>query len=132
MSEVLSTDDRVGAAQPLLIARDLVKHFKVKGHKGSGEGRVRAVDGVSFSVFKGETLGVVGESGCGKSTLARLLMHLIRADSGELIFDGEGVEAPDGITIAIFAAKCRWSSRTAPPRSTRACRSAIQWRLAPS
>ena len=100
MSETLSADDCGGAAQPLLIARDLVKHFKVKGHKGSGEGRVRAVDGVSFSVVKGETLGVVGESGCGKSILACLLMHLIRTDPGELIFDGEGVEAPDGITIA--------------------------------
>ncbi len=100
MSDVLAPEDRGGAAQPLLIARDLVKHFRVAGHKGSGEGKIRAVDGVSFSVFKGETLGVVGESGCGKSTLARLLMHLIRTDSGELIFDGEGVEAPDGITIA--------------------------------
>jgi peptide/nickel transport system ATP-binding protein len=100
VSAALQADDRGGSAQPLLIAKDLVKHFRVKGHKGSGEGKVRAVDGVSFSVFKGETLGVVGESGCGKSTLARLLMHLIRTDSGEMIFDGEGVEAPDGISIA--------------------------------
>ena len=92
--------DRGGPAQPLLIAKDLVKHFRVKGYKGSGEGRVRAVDGVSFSVFKGETLGIVGESGCGKSTLARLLMHLIRTDSGELIFDGDGVDQPAGVTIA--------------------------------
>lgn len=96
----LPPEDRGGPAQPLLIARDLVRHFRVPGHKGSGEGRVRAVDGVSFTVFKGETLGVVGESGCGKSTLARLLMHLIARDSGELIFDGEGVESPDGITVA--------------------------------
>ena len=102
MSAALELDesDRGGAAQPLLIARGLVKHFRVPGAKGRGEGKVRAVDGISFSVFKGETLGIVGESGCGKSTLARLLMHLIRIDAGELIFDGEGVEAPDGITIA--------------------------------
>ena len=52
---------------------------------------MRAVDDVSFVVLKGETLGVVGEFGCGKSTLARLLMHLIPKDAGELIFDGEGV-----------------------------------------
>ncbi len=96
----MSQTDRGGPAQPLLIARDLVKHFRVAGHNGSGEGRVRAVDGVSFSVFKGETLGIVGESGCGKSTLARLLMHLIRTDSGELIFDGDGVDQPAGVSIA--------------------------------
>ncbi len=92
-------EDRGGAAQPLLIARDLVRHFKVKGVGLGEEAAVRAVDGVSFSLFKGETLGVVGESGCGKSTLARLVMHLIQLGSGELIFDGEGVGAPDGVSV---------------------------------
>ncbi len=95
--------DRGGAAQPLLIARDLRKHFRVKagapGLLGSREAAVRAVDGVSFTLFKGETLGIVGESGCGKSTLARLLLHLIAPDDGELIFDGDTVGAPDGITV---------------------------------
>jgi peptide/nickel transport system ATP-binding protein len=52
---------------------------------------VRAVDGVDFDIFKGETLGVVGESGCGKSTTARLLMQLILPDRGEILFDGETV-----------------------------------------
>jgi len=88
--------DRGGPVQPLLIARDLHKHFPVKGAKGK---KVQAVDGVSFAVRKGETLGVVGESGCGKSTLARVLLHLIVPDSGALVFDGEQVAAPDGITI---------------------------------
>jgi peptide/nickel transport system ATP-binding protein len=55
---------------------------------------VRAVDGVSFDVLKGETLGVVGESGCGKSTTARLLMQLTPHDSGELIFDAQWLRAP--------------------------------------
>ena len=57
-----------------------MKHFPVKGKGLFGTGAVvRAVDGVSFDVRKGETLGIVGESGCGKSTTARLLMQLIRA-----------------------------------------------------
>jgi peptide/nickel transport system ATP-binding protein len=86
-----------GPAQPLLIARNLAKHFAARGAGKSA--RVRAVDDVSFTLFKGETLGIVGESGCGKSTLARLLLHLIQRDSGELIFDGEPVGAPRGITV---------------------------------
>ena len=90
-----------GPAQPLLIARDLAKHFQVRG--GGKSARVRAVDGVSFTLFKGETLGIVGESGCGKSTLARLLLHLVERDAGELIFDGEPVGAPRGITVAGIA-----------------------------
>ncbi len=89
--------DRGGEGQPMLIARDLRRQFAVKGMRGAF---VRAVDGVSFTLFKGETLGVVGESGCGKSTLARLLLHLIRPDSGELIYDGDAVGAPGGITVA--------------------------------
>ena len=92
------TRDVGGPAQPLLIARDLDKHFHVRG--GSKSARVRAVDGVSFTLFKGETLGIVGESGCGKSTLARMLLHLVDRDTGELIFDGEPVGAPRGITVA--------------------------------
>jgi len=84
----LDPRDRGGPRQPLLIARELKKHFPVKG---SGGRAVRAVDGVSFTVRKGETLGVVGESGCGKSTLARLLLHLIVPDAGELVFDGDAV-----------------------------------------
>jgi peptide/nickel transport system ATP-binding protein len=87
-------DDRGGPAQPLLIARALEKSFPVRG----GRALLHAVDGVTFSIAKGETLGVVGESGCGKSTLARLLVNLIPADQGELIYDGEAVGAPDGIS----------------------------------
>jgi peptide/nickel transport system ATP-binding protein len=87
-SEWVDPRDRGGPAQPLLIARELKKYFPVKGARGKF---VQAVDGVSFTVRKGETLGVVGESGCGKSTLARLLLHLIIPDDGELVFDGDAV-----------------------------------------
>ncbi|WP_454763739.1 ABC transporter ATP-binding protein [Cupriavidus campinensis] len=84
-----------GPAQPLVIARDLVKHFPLKSPIPLRRaGAVRAVDGISFDVLKGETLGVVGESGCGKSTTARLLMQLTAQDSGELIFDAQGVGSP--------------------------------------
>lgn len=92
------TRDIGGPAQPLLIARDLSKHFQVRG--AGKTARVRAVDGISFTLFKGETLGIVGESGCGKSTLARLLLHLVPRDAGELIFDGEPVGAPHGISVS--------------------------------
>jgi len=83
--------DRGSAGQPLLSVRGLVKHF---GGRRSFDGRgirgaVRAVEGVSFDVDKGETLGIVGESGCGKSTLARLIMQIIPPDAGEILFDGE-------------------------------------------
>jgi peptide/nickel transport system ATP-binding protein len=93
---VIDPRDRGGPLQPMLIVRDLKKHFPVKGARGKA---VQAVDGVSFDVRKGETLGVVGESGCGKSTLARLLLHLLAPDSGELVFDGEAVGAADGIPV---------------------------------
>lgn len=78
-----------GPAQPLLRVSKLVKHFHTGARKGKDV--VQAVDGVSFDVIKGETLGVVGESGCGKSTTARLLMQLLTQDSGELVFDGQEV-----------------------------------------
>lgn len=92
--------DRGGPQQPLLIVKGLKKHFPIRGGLlNRSVGKVRAVDGVSFSVRKGETLGVVGESGCGKSTLARLLMHLIDIDEGEIIFDGDPVRENGGISL---------------------------------
>jgi peptide/nickel transport system ATP-binding protein len=81
--------------QPLVSVRALKKHFTVKGSAK----KVQAVDGVSFTVGRGETLGIVGESGCGKSTLARLLLHLVVPDGGEMVFDGDAVAATGGIAV---------------------------------
>jgi peptide/nickel transport system ATP-binding protein len=92
--------DRGGKIQPMLTVNGLKKHFPIRGGLFNRRiGSVLAVDDVSFVVLKGETLGVVGESGCGKSTLARLLMHLIPKDAGELVFDGEGVDETRGLTL---------------------------------
>src|ERR1700742_4960614 len=89
--------DRGGKGQPVLIAKGLQRYFPIHGvilNRKVAE--VKAVDGVSFAVVKGETLGVVGESGCGKSTLARLLMHLVPKDHGNLILDGDLVDDSSG------------------------------------
>jgi oligopeptide/dipeptide ABC transporter ATP-binding protein len=77
----------------LLVVEDLVKHFPVtRGIVFQKEvASVKAVDGVSFTVRKGETLGVVGESGCGKSTMARCLMRLLDPTSGRIVFDGRDI-----------------------------------------
>jgi peptide/nickel transport system ATP-binding protein len=75
---------------PLLEVSGLTKHFQLAGGLfGRGAGVVRAVDGISFDVAEGETLGIVGESGCGKSTTARLLVDLISAGSGRIRLAGK-------------------------------------------
>ena len=77
------------AGEVLLEVRDLVKHFSVGGGLFGGRaGTVRAVDGVSFSLRRGETLGLVGESGCGKTTTGRCILQLERPTSGQVIFEG--------------------------------------------
>jgi oligopeptide transport system ATP-binding protein len=79
-------------SEPLLKVKDLVKQFPIKGGLlGRTVDRVHAVDGVSFDLQPGETLGVVGESGCGKSTTGRCILRLIEPTSGEVWFDGKNV-----------------------------------------
>jgi len=76
----------------LLEVRNLTKHFPVRDDLLSGKGaRVHAVDDVSFTIDRGETLGLVGESGSGKSTTGRSILRLIEPTSGEIVFDGEDV-----------------------------------------
>ena len=85
-------------AEALLEARDLKKYFPVStgGLFGRVKGYVKAVDGVSFSVFPGETLGVVGESGCGKTTTSKLVLTQEAPTSGSLIFKGQDVSQLKG------------------------------------
>jgi len=74
-------------SEQLVNVRGLVKHFAVEG----SDDVVRAVDGVSFEILRGETLGLVGESGCGKSTVGRCLLRLIEPTAGEIAFEGRDV-----------------------------------------
>jgi ABC-type oligopeptide transport system ATPase subunit len=81
------------SGEPLLAVHDLVKEF-VGGRSvslGRGREHVRAVDGISFEILPGETLGLVGESGSGKSTTARLLTRLLEPTSGQIVYDGRDV-----------------------------------------
>ena len=73
----------------LLEVKDLKKYFKV------GSRFLHAVDGVSFKLEEGKTLGVVGESGCGKSTLGRTILHLLEPTSGQMFFEGKDITKPD-------------------------------------
>src|ERR687889_2712202 len=99
MSAQVETNKQAGppliAEDTLISVRGLVKHFPVEG----SDDVVRAVDGVTFEIFAGETLGLVGESGCGKSTVGRCLLRLIEPTRGEVSFEGRDVRALGGADL---------------------------------
>ncbi len=81
---------------PVLAVENLVKHFPVRrGMFGTVSGHVHAVDGVSFSIGQGETLGLVGESGCGKSTVGRTVLRLLPPTAGRIVLEGDDISQAD-------------------------------------
>ena len=93
-STVESLEEKKNGAEDLLVVENLVKYFPIKGgFLQRVQAWVRAVDGVSFTIKKGETLGLVGESGCGKTTVGRTLLRLIPATDGQVHFGGRDVLA---------------------------------------
>lgn len=81
---------------PLLEVKNLCKSFRVSDALGRPSGQLVAVDNVSFTLHKGETLGLVGESGCGKSTTGKLIIQLLNADSGQVLFKGQELSKLSG------------------------------------
>jgi oligopeptide transport system ATP-binding protein len=87
-------------SEVILAVENLVKHFPVGGGVLTGPlGMVRAVDGVSFSIRRGETLGLVGESGCGKTTTGRCILQLERPTSGRILFEGVDLVTLDQVAL---------------------------------
>ena len=94
----------MSATAPLLQVKNLVKHFPIRsGLLQRVRDHVHAVDGVSFDLEAGETLGVVGESGCGKSTTGRCILRLIEPSSGEVWFEGRNITALDKESLRAVA-----------------------------
>ncbi len=96
-AEVRSASPQTGPAAPLLEVVDLVKHYALSqsllSRFGGQRPAIKAVDGVSFTLRKGEIVGLVGESGCGKSTLLRVILQLIQPTAGRVLFQGQELTA---------------------------------------
>jgi len=102
-SEIKSRQQLVSAREPIVTVRDLHVHFPLEtSFWGRPTSWVTAVDGVSFDIYPGETLGLVGESGCGKTTLGRALLRLIDPTSGEVRFHGQSLAQMDKNAVLKF------------------------------
>ena len=116
------TDQRDTSDDALIELRGLRKHFPVM--RGvlfqQTVGQVKAVDGIDFTIRRGETLGLVGESGCGKSTIGRCLLKLETPTDGSILFDGRDIAALDRDETRAYRRRVRRCSRTRSVPSTRA------------
>ncbi len=101
-------------SEPLLDVKQLCVHFPFRrgGLFKPEHGFVRAVDGVSFQIKEGETLGLVGESGCGKSTTARAIIGLVKPTSGEVLLQGQPIQSLNERTMRPFRKTIQWFFRT--------------------
>ena len=92
--------------EPLLAVRDLTKHFPVQQRLwGGARGWVKAVDGISFTIPAGETLGLVGESGCGKTTTSKLILGAETPTSGTIEFEGRDIASLEGRELSAYRRK---------------------------
>ncbi|MGI6754704.1 MAG: ABC transporter ATP-binding protein [Atopobiaceae bacterium] len=103
MDAVKQTSD--GSADVLLEADHVEKHFPIKSFFGTAKHVVKAVDGVSFNILRGETFGLVGESGCGKSTLGRTLIRMYSPTGGSIRFAGKDITSASGAELVKIHAK---------------------------
>lgn len=102
-----SMNGRAGA-DTIVEVRDLIKHFPIeKGLLRRTVGHVRAVDGVSFAIERGETLALVGESGCGKTTTGRLLLRLLEPTAGSVLFDGHDLDELSADELRKLRRRCQ-------------------------
>lgn len=102
--------DVTQAALPLVSVKDAQLHYRVGSALSSLRGRsnvVKAVDGVSFEIARGESVGLLGESGCGKTSMGRLLLKLERATGGEILFDGEDVSRLKGDALKRYRGRAQ-------------------------
>lgn len=99
----MNTSNKPADKELLLKIRHISKYYPLKSSWPSGEKKVlKAVDDISFNVYKGETLGVVGESGCGKTTLGKTILHLLEADSGSVLYRNIDILKLRGKDLRLF------------------------------